>query len=244
MDTPRFLVVVLVLIFLFVSPESHRPSQSQQSDLLHRIVNEHKAISLLNITNYETFDPDKNLWINITGLRQDDGYAWDVLSQVQERAREQVSRILDGTPSNSLSSSSDSPLRNESGPELYSYSENTSYFSVYQNVTGTIQGQWIRSSIEKPLVKPVLNLSALTPDTSYSTRQYNRNITGDEGKISIKLDQQSSRSLASEHGFVRGVRADIVIKDEGSTGDGWEMTLHGLHYPEKGGIVLVTTSQK
>lgn len=244
MDTPRILVVVLVFFFLFISPESHRPSQSQQSNLHHRIVNEHKAISLLNITKYGTFDPGKNLWINITGLRQDDGYAWNVLSQVQERAREQVSRILGGIPSNSPSSSSNSPFRNENGPGLYGYFENISYISVYQNVTGTIRGQWTRSGIEKPLVKPILNLSALTPDISYSTRQYNRNITGDEGKISIKLDQQSSRSLASEHGFVRGIRAEMVIKDKGSTGDGWEMTLHGLHYPEKGGIVLVTTSQK
>ena len=246
MDTPRVLLLVLVLIFLFVSPDSQRPSQSQQTDLYRQIVNEQHALDLLNTTSYEAFDPTKNLWVNITGLRQEDGYAWSLLPHVQKRAREQVQGIFDRNPS--TGSYYSSLLNNNDDDDLYGHFQNLSgqrnTHSIYKNITGTIRGQWTRSNIGQSFERPVLNLTALTPNIAYSTKVFNRNITGHEGKLGIRLDEKSSKLLQSDLGSVREIRAEMTIKDEGSSGDGWEMTLHGLHYPEQGGVILVTTSQK
>lgn len=248
MDTPRIVLLVFVLIFLFVSPDSQRPSYSQQVDLHRQVIIEQQAIDLLNTTSYEDFDSRRNLWINLTGLRQEDGYAWDLLPQVQERAREQIRGIFNGIPPNGSPVSYSSLLKNDD-EESYGISKNISRLwnkphSVYKNVTGTVRGQWTRSNIDQALVRPVLNLSALTPDIAYSTKTYNRNITGDGGNLWVKLDEKSSELLVSEDGAVREIRAEMTIKDRDSSGDGWEMTLHGLHYPEQGRILLVTTSQR
>ncbi|PQE15709.1 Zinc finger RING FYVE PHD-type protein [Rutstroemia sp. NJR-2017a BBW] len=43
---------------------------------------------------------------------------------------------------------------------------------------------------------------------------------------------------------VRELSASLTVRDESSNGDGYEMRLHGVHWPQEGSILLTTTSDK
>ncbi|KAI9649336.1 hypothetical protein NHQ30_001908 [Ciborinia camelliae] len=44
--------------------------------------------------------------------------------------------------------------------------------------------------------------------------------------------------------LVREISASLTVQDESSNGDGHEMRMHGVHWPNEGGILLTTTSDK
>lgn len=247
MDPSRFIIVVLVLIFIFLLPDIESPSRTEEHELDRLLVERDSALLLLSSTSYGALDVEKNRWINITGFRHQDGYAWNLLPLVQKRAAEQLQAVLDGTPLSPLdlqSTSNDAgevprSLNGSSMPgDLWGHQS-----SVYQNVTGIVHGQWTRSRIASQLMSP-LNLTTLAPHITYITKAYNRNITGRDGDLRIKLNEKNSFMLESEHGLVREVHAELAIKDQASTGDGWEMTLHGVHFPKQGRIILTTTGQR
>lgn len=247
MDPPRFIIVVFVLIFIFLLPDTEKPSRSQEHDLDRLLVEQDNAILLLNSTSFGDLDVERDRWINITGFRHEDAYAWNLLPRVQERAREQHRAILDGTSlsSHDLPSTTDDVGRvprswNDSSilGDLWSRRS-----SMYQNITGIVHGRWTRSRIATQLL-PLLNLTTLAPHVTYITKVYNRNITSQDGDLQIKFDEKDSLMLESEHGVVREVHAEMAIKDEVSRGDGWEMTLHGVHFPQQGRIILTTTGQR
>lgn len=248
MDTPRIVLLVFLLLFLFASPDTQRPSASQQRELEYLLAAERHALNLLNSTNYGDLDATQDRWINVTGLRQDDNYAWDLLPSVQERAREQQRDILngasllpDGRTSSPTFTAKDGRVRlaEHNGTEA----SISPWGGVYENITGIIRGHWVRSKVAENHASPIVNLTSFAPQVTYSTQQFKRNITGREGNLRIKLEEKES-NLSPDNGLVRELRAEMVIKDENSSGDGWEMTLHGIHYPEQGGILLATTGQR
>lgn len=248
MDTPRIVLLIFLLLFLFASPDTQRPSTSQQRELEHLLTEERQALDLLNSTNYGGFDATQRRWINVTGLRQDDNYAWDLLPRVQERAREQQRDILNASPLLHDDRSSSSNFRiNDDKIRLEDNNGTTAskipWGGLYENVTGIIRGHWVRSRVAENYTPPVLNLTSPAPRIAYSTEHFKRNITGREGNLRIKLEEKEI-DLLPEAGLVRELRAEMVIKDENSNGDGWEMTLHGIHYPKQGGILLATTGQR
>lgn len=251
MDTPRAVLLIIILIILFVFPDSPRTSsQSQQSDLDRQLSYERQAIKILDRTIYGSFSPVENRWINLTGLREEDSYAWDLLPSVHARAKEQIKTLTDGA---SIKTSSHYPagstiIKSNDG-KAQNYPENKSdiwgpHHSVYQNVTGTVRGHWTRSRCAEGHSPPTMNLTTLTPYINYSNQKYSRNVTGSGGNLQIKLGEKDGELLESEAGSVQEIRAEMTIKDPGSSGDGWQMTLHGIHYPRQGGIVLSTTSQR
>ena len=118
---------------------------------------------------------------------------------------------------------------------------------LYQNVTGIIRGEWTRSKIREGHASPSLNLSARPPRVGYVSTYYSRNITGRSGALRFHIHGSKDDSFKlglEDHGLIRDLKATMTIKDESSSGDGWEMTLYGVHYPLQGGIVLSTTSEK
>lgn len=248
METVRIYVCILFLLFLFVSPDNQRPSASQQQELEYLLTQERQALDLLNSTSYGDFDATQSRWINATGLRQSDKYAWDLLPRVQERAREQQCDILNASPWLHGGRSSRSNFKIEDG-EIWlddyngTVTSNIQWSGLYENVTGIIRGHWVRSKVTKNYTPPELNLTSITPGIDYSTEQFKRNITGREGNLRIKLEEKE-KDRSPEAGLVREIRAQIVIKDENSSGDGWEMTLHGIHYLSQGGILLATTGRR
>ncbi|TVY59374.1 DSC E3 ubiquitin ligase complex subunit [Lachnellula suecica] len=44
--------------------------------------------------------------------------------------------------------------------------------------------------------------------------------------------------------LAREVAATVTIQDESSSGDGWEMRVHGVHWPKQGIMLMTTTSEK
>lgn len=253
MDTPRVALLVFVLIFIFLFPDTQKPSRSQEQELGRLLDEKQNAVLLLNSTSYGALDAERNRWINITGFRQEDAYAWSLLPQVQKRAREIIRRVRGVLETSSIDSYGSSGLSFKAGGEEVPWKSNDSsipretrvhHFSMYQNITGIVHGQWTRSKVAEGLIPPVVNLSNLAPHVMYVTKSYSHNITGQDGKLRIKLDEKNSSMAGSDDGSVREVRADLSIQDQSSKGDGWEMALHGVHYPQQGGIILATSGQR
>lgn len=253
MDTPRVALVLFILIFLFILPDTQRPSRTQEQELGRLLAEKQNAVLLLNSTNYGALEAERNRWINITGFRYEDAYAWSLLPRVQEKAREQIRAVHGLLETASIDfPGSDVVSYKASGEEVPQKSNDSSIqgntgvrqISLYRNVSGIVHGQWTRSKVADGLVLPVMNLSALTPHVMYVTKTYNHNITGQDGNLRIKLDEKISSTAESDDGTVREVRADLSIQDQSSKGDGWEMTLHGVHFPRQGGIILATTGQR
>ena len=256
MDAPRFTLVVFLLLFLFLSPDSQAPSLSQQRDRDHSILDERQALDLLNTSSYGGLDATHNRWLNVTGLRQKDGYAWDLLPGVQGRAKEQLQNICNAFEFTSIFKNASLPSGKpaKDGDEKNTVDRILSTMKpfydpapLYQNVTGIIQGQWTRSKIGEGLASPSLNLSALTPRIGYVSQKYDRNITGRSGDLRFHVHEGTGDDFElglKDDGLVRDIKATMTIKDESSSGDGWEMGLFGVHYPLQGGIILSTTSDK
>ena len=253
METPRVALLVFVLIFFFLLPDTQKPSRSQEQELYRLLDEKQNAVLLLNSTSYGALDAERNRWINITGFRQEDAYAWSLLPQVQERERELIRRARGVLGTSSIDSYGSSGLSYKaSGEEVPRKSNDSSIpgdtrvsrFSMYQNITGIVNGQWTRSKVAEGLTPPVVNLSTLDPHVMYVTKSYSHNITGQDGKLRIKLDEKNSSMAGSDDDTVREIRADLSIQDQSSKGDGWEITLYGVHYPQQGGIILATSGQR
>ena len=239
MDTPRIVLLVFLFLFLFAFPDSQRPSASQQHELEHLLAAERQALDLLNSAKYADFDPTQGRWINVAGLRHSDQFAWDLLPRVQERARQQQRDILKGSswPQEQRSSGSLPLAKDENGT-----AESTApWRGVYNNVTGSIRGHWVRSRVADMYTPPSLNLTSL--GIAYPAEQFKYNISGREGHLRFKLEEKAS-SLSSQTELVRELHAEMTIQDENSRSEGWELTLHGIHDLAQGDILLATTGQR
>ncbi|KAI4204509.1 MAG: hypothetical protein LQ350_001059 [Teloschistes chrysophthalmus] len=245
MDAPRLLVLIFLLLILFASPETRTVSPAQQRELDHLILRERYALSLLNTSQYGDLDTARDRWINATGLRKHDGYAWHLLPRVQERAKQQASTVIT-TWHASMANREDAILdeNTTSSNATVTERDTESYPPLYQNITGIVNGYWVRSKVASGTRAPILNLTTLVPGVNYVTDQYTRNVTGTEGRIRIRLDEEKSKVLDIQNTMVREITAVLTLQDEFSSGDGWEMTLHGTHFPREGSVVLTTTSQR
>lgn len=250
MDSSRLALVIFLLLFLFFSPDSQAPSLSQQRELDYSIQDERHALNILNTTDYGGLEASQNRWLNVTGLRRGDGYAWESLPKVQDRAKEQLQTVLDGFGLTerfknwSAEKEISGEFTNYHGAEevLSSMTPFNEPSPMYRNVTGIFTGQWVRSRIEPAIVPPSLNLSELAPRIYYTSTTYNRNITGQSGDLRVQIEDRIDEDNPDPE--ISTIKAQISIKDETSTGDGWEITLFGVHYPQQGGILLSTTSEK
>ncbi len=247
MEAPRVLLLVVLIIFLFLTPESQLLSAEQHHKLIDAIDREHHAVRVLNASSYGELDPQNGKWINVTGLREEDAYAWDLLQPVKDAALTQLSgltgvlglRKLDG----GLDSAPSNQTRDPNGISSATRGASDN-IPLYRNVTGLIRGKWARSEISRDRPAPRPNLTALAPDAGYVTYGYGRNITGSTGEVQIKLNEKTSDMLVDGGSTVREISATMTIKDEKSSVDSWDATLHGVHFPDFGGIILTTTSEK
>lgn len=250
MEGPRVLLFLALLFLFFASPNSSPPSLAQLYQLDQIIAEERYNVGLLNSSNHGDFDPSARRWQNLTGFRHNDSYAWDLLPHVKAKAREQRQRIFSAYPT-AISFPEDDRFRdsgNNANTGIQSWSTATAHSDyeehVYRNVTGFVRGRWVRWEPVIGYEVPTLNLSMLAPSTLYSKEKFAHNITGQEGDIRIRLEEQRSEALNSTHGYAREIKAELTLKDESSTDDGWAIVLHGVHYPQHGTVVLTSTSSK
>ena len=253
METSRIILIILLVLFILFAPDGRRSTSPEQQKLQTLVELRRHALGLLNSSRQGDFDPSHDRWLNVTGLRRDDGYAWDLLPMVRQRAREQAKDVLETawieTAPNIVKSHKpgDFGSRYSSVDKLDGEAQDASLavraIPFFQNVTGLVHGTWRRSLPIPPHHTPSLNLSRLS-DSPYSTTDFSHNVTGAEGDLFIKLDEKSSGAFRSPSGIVREISADMTVQDESAYGDGWQMKLYGIHFPESGAVLLTTTSEK
>jgi len=223
---PRAVAVIIVVLLLLYYSNTQPSSSGHEKQIQVVVAEQRVALRVLNTSVYEDFPAEtivQDKWLNLTGFRESDNYAWRLLPQAQERARYQLEHVA-----------------GKEGLDLLDGTSSSTLF-YYQNVTGWVLGRWVRSRITDGIQAPHVNLSAVAPDVAYATTKYGRNITGSGGKIQLRLSEKPS----STNNFnITNISARLTLQDESSYGDGWEIVLHGVHFRDCGGILLSTTSEK
>ncbi|KAF2278801.1 uncharacterized protein EI97DRAFT_393509 [Westerdykella ornata] len=226
---PRSFIFFIILLFLLNSnePQGQQPFnvRSEYDDVLDQ---ERYELDLLNRTSYGDFDPGNKKWLNISGLLEEEGFSWDLLEPVKQRATEQVKDVL-GPAADGL---------------LHSTTDATWNVPVYRNISGHVQGQWFRSPLSKVRLPWDLNTTARY-ENPFPNSQFDRNVTGSGGTVRLHFTETEGRMRVDGNGTVSEVAARVVIGDDDSLGDNWwEFMVNGVHYPKHGGMVLTTTSEK
>jgi hypothetical protein len=243
----RVVLIIVLLFFLYASPDQGPPPgfPAARDYAAERIAVSRRSLDILNITKWQDFSPkgpdsskhDAPRYLNLTGFREEDDYAWERLEAFKKRSSEYSDeargkwRVVDG-------------------------GENGLMPDVYENVTGIVAGRWVRhtADINGEPRKRFMNLTEIAPETDWAFRgeeYWIRNITGNEGKLMLRLDEKQAEEIGSVEDLplspvnaVRSAVATITIQDETSYGDGWEMRVHGLHWPKQGVMLFTTTSDK
>ena len=246
---PRVVLVLLFIFFFLVSPETQHASPAQQREAYRTIQLEHDAIAHLSKSYYGELNSAENRFVNVTGLRKGDGYGWDFLPKVQERARQQAKDVLNtGSIQTGRNTWRNLKLgdfgeRYTTFESLDSEPDSPQITPFYRNITGLIRGNWIRSHIERELLPLRPNLTAVS-DVSYITRDYSHNISGSRGELRLKLDEKRSTAWTTKSNVAQEIKAELTLQDESSNGEGREIILYGVHFVEPGSVLLTTTSEK
>ncbi|KAK6581481.1 hypothetical protein PZA11_006172 [Diplocarpon coronariae] len=247
----RVLLIIILLFFLYTSPDQGPPPgfQSPHDYAAERIGRFRHALDNLNATKWRDFSPktaessapEGVRYLNLTGFREKDDYAWERLEAFKKRSLEFSDEAKFG-----------SWQTDPKGDKVTKF---------YQNVTGIVTGTWTRHTADlngEPR-KRAMNLTEISPLTDWAFRDeeyWTRNITGTEGKLMLRLEESGTdleftddtpddlNSPVTPANIVRDVAATITIQDESSSGDGWEMRVHGVHWPRQGVILMTTTSEK
>ncbi|KAF1836294.1 hypothetical protein BDW02DRAFT_521419 [Decorospora gaudefroyi] len=228
---PRSFVFFIILLLLINSPEPQQPTYNVRTRFHELIEREYTQLDILNRTRYGDFDAKKNKWLNVTGLRDDDGFAWELLDPVRQKAKEQSERILGETWMNMLNG----PL--EEGEPI---------MPVYKNLSGYVQGEWTRSPLSRIRHPSDLlgNISAI-PDPFGHLVEYDRNLTGAGGPMRMHITELEDKMRRNENKTLSEISAKVVIGDKDSFGGNWwEFVAHGVHFMQSGTAVLTTTSDR
>ncbi|EAW07634.1 ubiquitin-protein ligase dscA [Aspergillus clavatus NRRL 1] len=235
MDNRGSFFFFLIVFYLLLSSQSRPPLIDQDREHQREVARERDALRLLNETNYGDFDPQADKWLPFTGVRKNDSYAWDILPHAQDRARHQLrNAILDAglEPPKVLEDPEASPPLNFTQLLL----------PVYRNVTGKLRGEWVRRKQDGE--HPKLNTTAIALENEYFTHEFSLNITGSSGTFYLDLREGGGEELRVDDGHVREIRATLAVESDDLWENTWYLSLFGVHFPESGGIILTSTSEK
>lgn len=219
---PRGFIFFIILLLLLNSPEPQQSSYNARTRYDELIQREFDQLDILNRTHYGDFDPKEGKWLNFTGLRAEDGFAWEVLGEVKEKARAWERRLLgDGW-------------------------ENVEDVLVYRNLSGFVQGEWVRlplSRVRHP--DDMGNLSMVHDGPFAQSAAFDRNLTGMGGSVRFHFSETEDRMRQDANHTISEVSARVVIGDDDSFGGNWwEFIVHGVHFLKSGAAVLTTTSDR
>lgn len=166
MEGPRVVLLILLLLFIFLTPE--QPARRRLQGDNDRINQQHQIeLDVLTNSSYGQLNPKSNSWLNLTGFREDDGYQWESLAVAQELSRKQLENIWEGIEQNG-----DLP--------------------IYDKVTGEVRGEFFRHDVGN--LPPSINLTALDPRREYLSGVFERNITEAEGELSLSIHDTRDRA--------------------------------------------------
>ncbi|KAK3059109.1 hypothetical protein LTR09_000675 [Extremus antarcticus] len=238
-DRRGILVPLVILAFIFLSPDPVRQSRVQPDHhptLSDIIAEEQRSLSELNNSTYQTdrFSNPDAIGLNLTGLEPERGFSWHPLPIVQSKARRWLGWAVEDGGEDDVSA-----LHLERVPA-----------PVYRNVTGLVHGKWVRSSLETPVAAPNINLTdyaTMNPFTGLKTpRPFGRNITGEGGDVRLRLHERPApldRPLEIETANATQMSVEVAITDE-ETGTEYELRVYGVYLPTIGQAILTTTSDK
>lgn len=229
MERQRFVLIVILILFFLFSPDTSQPSPSQRIQFKNRILREQRALAVLKNSSYRQFPIRHFEEDNATDIGDWDGISWSQLAEVQKRARAQYLELLIG----SGTVNEDDIFKGSE--RAYEIAAETS-LPFYKNVSGTIHGDFVRQAGSGALS------AQMGQDSNGSIHEYWRNVTEDEGAISLQTFEEDKSRWADHE--VREISANVAIQTASSPGNGWKMKLFGLHYPKTGLIILTTTSEK
>lgn len=225
----------LVVFYLLLSSQSHPPLISQDREHQRELERERHALHLLNESHYGDFDPRADKWLPLIGARKNDSFDWGLLADAQDRTRYQLRNVFTDAglvPPNGLEDRDASGALNLSQLAL----------PVYRNSTGTLRGDWVRRKLEAD--RPPLNTTAIVLEHEYFTHEFSQNVTGDSGAFYLNVHEGGGQEIKSPQGHVREIRATLAVETDEFWGNTWYISLYGVHFPETGGIILTTTSEK
>ncbi|KAI0595670.1 hypothetical protein F4775DRAFT_365037 [Biscogniauxia sp. FL1348] len=238
-DNARVVFLILVLFWLVSNPDSGPGLIAGPTLTKNRLSRQRFAHGILNTTSWGDFapapalddDPSGNAsrYLNLTGFRREDRFVWEDLQYFKDRC-EQWSRNAVGIPE--------------------------AQEPVWQNATGVVRGLWGRTNASSPRYYSSYNLTETSPGVTWSSwgSEWDRNVTGSEGKMLIRIqdDQDAgtepekldAKFLFETEVQAREVAATVNIEDVGGARSSWEMRLHGVHWPRQGSMLFTTTSEK
>jgi hypothetical protein len=238
MDNRGSFLFLLIALYLLFSSQVRAPLIDHDREHQRQVAEEQHALRLLNESQYGDFDPEAGRWLPVAGLRQNDSYSWELLPDVQRRARHNLRIALD-------EAGLQIPVALESQDGEPSVNLTQISLPVYHNVTGKLRGDWVRQNDPASSSHhPHLNITALVLENDYVTQEFGLNVTGDAGTLYLDIHEGDGEELLQEPHHVREIRADLAVESEDSLRNTWYMSLFGVHFPELGQVILTTTSEK
>ncbi|KAF2822025.1 hypothetical protein CC86DRAFT_357989 [Ophiobolus disseminans] len=229
---PRSFLFFIILLLLINSPEPQQPTFNARGRYKELIQREYDQLGILNTTHYGDFDVNNNnKWLNVTGLREEDRFAWGLLDPVKARAKEQSERVLGDEWRGVL----DGTMQDDSH-----------HVPVYKNISGYVQGDWVRSSLSQVRHPKDMGNSSAVPDSPFAQfSDYDRNLTGTHGFIRVHFTELEGRMRTDENKTMSEISAKVRVGDADSFGGNWwEFIAHGIHFLKSGTAVLTTTSDR
>jgi hypothetical protein len=219
---PRSFLFFIILLLLINSPEPQQPAFNARARYQEVIQHEYDHLGILNTTRYGDFDARNAKWLNVTGMRKEDGFAWDLLEPVRAKAKGMGERLL--------------------GEGAYDGHD----IPVYKNLSGYVQGEWVRSPLSQVRHPVDMGNSSANPESPFAQlMEYDRNLTGHAGSIRLHFTEIESKMRTDKNKTISEVSAKVVIGDDDSFGGNWwEFIAHGVHFLKSGTAVLTTTSDR
>jgi hypothetical protein len=228
---PRSFLFFIILLLLINSPEPQQPSFNAHARYEELIEREYDQLGILDSTHYGDFDAQNDKWLNVTGLRKEDNFAWELLEPVRAKAKEQSERVVGGEWESIL----DGVLLDEHR-----------HVPVYNNLSGYVQGEWVRSSLSRVRHPSDMGNSSAMPESPFGQfLEYDRNLTGTSGSIRLHFTEIEGRMRTDENKTMSELSAKVRVGDDDSFGGNWwEFVAHGVHFLKSGTAVLTTTSDR
>ncbi|RSL71427.1 hypothetical protein BHE90_013503 [Fusarium euwallaceae] len=243
---PIATIAFIIFIIWLVFPEGDYSSQSLTlSDLAaERLGRFHDALDVLNASRWGDFTPapkkgskTKPSYLNLTGFREEDKFAWENLNRFRERSLKFSRHAIP-------------PV---GGKSLWDAGEGD---AVWMNASGTVHGEWVKRKGSVTRGYDSYNLTKVAPGMDWIGDEvpWARNITGTSGRMMLRLEGNKTvneyeqlpaqTNTPTAGGLIRSVKGTTTIEDMSGSGHDWEMKLWGVHWPRQGVILMTTTSEK
>ncbi|KAK4227076.1 hypothetical protein QBC38DRAFT_478618 [Podospora fimiseda] len=252
-----FPTLLLILILYMFMNGGDTPVLSPDSASGASILSQQReAFGVLNSTKYGDFSPKEKKeglpgdppweaprYLNVTGFREKDGYAWEDLEYFKTRC---------------LQWSKNAYPPQEGAKDWWDHGI---VKQTWQNVTGAVQGKYVRRQGSVVKTAADYNLTAIAPDVEWPEDHHHGwgwNITGSEGTVIFRLkegdDEEKSyyEKLEKSRGgpfvhpasLARETTGVLTLQDGGRRLSSIHLKVNGVHWPLQGSMLLTTTSEK